>query len=163
MVLALFEGLELSKGLREAIPFLNHIVTDNPELGNQNILDLAREAGLRFTDGPARVIVNQIKSDIKAFQLFNVEALDELPSLRSFGKIDSPLTKNYSFGVKITGYNSLTGERETRNITVVSNELLTPAQIYADALNLPNDKPGSSILSNSVMTIVNAKKSKYAP
>ncbi len=161
MVFALLEALGVTKGLREALPFLEHIVTDNPELSARAILGMARDAGLRFTDAPAFNIVAQLKANLNAKELFNLTAFDELPKFTSLERAVTPLAKNYSFLVKITGYNALTGERENRHISVVSDNLLTPADIIKSALNIPNQSPGSSVLSNATVSIVSGKVSPF--
>lgn len=161
MVLALIEALGVTKGLREAIPFLEGIVTRNPELSARAVIEAAREAGLRFSDGPAFNIISQLKSNLDAKELFGLTDLDELPDLHAFGLSDSPMTRNYQFMVSIRGYNPLTGEREERFISIMSDSILSPAQVIETALALPKDSPGSQWLSNATVTVESAKKSPY--
>lgn len=163
MPLSLLADIAITKGLREALPFLEHLVGLDPEASARSILSAARAVGLSFSDGPAFNVVAQIKANIASVSRLNALGPDELPDIAELVRTEAPLKKNYAFVVKITGYNANTGEREERGVTVVSDELLTLNQVFSDASSLPTETPGSSPLANSTLELVRMYASPYAP
>lgn len=163
MVLAVLADILVTKGLREALPFITGLVEATPEASARSILTAARAAGLSFSNQPAFNLVAQLKANLSIREKFKLTAFDQLPSLDSLEKAVSPLSKNYSFLVKITGFNSATGERERRFVTVVSDSLLSPESILRTANSLPTGNPGSQVLSNQTVSIESASISPFAP
>ncbi len=162
MAISLIEDLLVTKGLREALPFLQAFVEETPEASARSILAAAREAGLSFSNQPAFNIIAQLKANLDIRERFKLTDFTQLPSVDSLEKAITPLSKNYSFLVRITGFNSTTGERERRFVTVVSDNLLTPEQVLMTANNLPTGTPGSQILGNSTVSIQSAMVSPLA-
>lgn len=162
MALGLLEDIAVTQGLREALPFLSSLVEASPDLSARAILGAARAIGLSFSDAPAFNIVAQLKANISIRDQFNLTSFTSLPSIDSLERSVAPLSKNYSFLVSITGFNGVTGEREQRHVTVVSDTLLTPEQILETAINIPSGNPGSQLLSNATVNIERGTVSPFA-
>lgn len=162
MVLGLLSAIAVTKGLREALPFLTGLVEADPTLSARSIIAAARAAGLSFQDAPAFNIISQLKANLDIREAFHLTDFTSLPDINSLERAVSPLSKNYSFLASITGYNSVTGARERRLVTVVSDTLLTPEQIFETVLSLPSGTPGSQILSNATVNIESGKVSPFA-
>ena len=163
MVVSLLRSIGASRGLREALPFLEGIVARNPGITVQGALNQAREAGLRFTDTPARVVVNQLKANLEAVRKFRTADLDKLPPDSAFGVSVGLLNKNYSYGFEIRGFNEALGERVTRNVTVVSNRKLSYNEAEEMALSRFDDIPGSGNLANQSIRSTHILRSRLAP
>lgn len=153
MALGLLADIAVTKGLREALPYLTHLVEADPNASARSILTAARSLGLSFTDAPAFNIVSQLKANLSIRDKFRTTDFTSLPSIDSLERAVSPLSKNYSFLVSITGFNGVTGARERRHVTVVSDTLLTPEQVLETALAIPSGQPGSQLLGNATVNI----------
>lgn len=162
MALELLEDLVLTKGLKQAIPFLTGIVEANANLTNKAILDIARTAGLSFRDSVAGRVVTQLKADFDIMSRFRLGSLDELPDLRDLITSKDPLSKNYAFLAQVTGTHPETGGRITRNFYITSDTLLTPAQVQSIALGLPGDDGQGYELMNATVNVTRGIKSRYA-
>lgn len=151
MVNPLLDALANTRGLRQALPFLTKIVQATPELSNAAIMASARAAGLHFENVGVGVVLNQLKANVNIAQQFRVASLDQIPSLDTLGQALTPLKKNYSFIARIAGFNPLTGLRETTHVTVVSDTLMTPADIQAAALRFGDTgQSGAGLINRSV-------------
>lgn len=153
MAFGLLEDLAVTKGLREALPYLTSLVEAEPALSARSIISTLRSQGLSFGDAGAFNIISQLKANLDVRELFQTTDLTSLPEIESLERAVSPLSKNYSFLVSIKGFNGVTGERETRHVTIVSDTLLTPEQILTTAQSLPSGAPGSQVLGNSTISI----------
>lgn len=139
----------ITKGLREALPFLTYLVEANPTASARSIIADARASGLSFTDTGAFRVIGQLKANLDARRLFGLLDDNELPEPETLGVALGDLRKNYSFAVEIVGLNRASGERETRHVTIVSDDLLTPNQILETAIQLPTHVGGSMGLENA--------------
>lgn len=162
MLTELLAELASTKGLREALPYFAKAVEAAPTLSATEIIAEARGAGLSFRDSGAFNIISQLKANVATRLAFKLTAFDELPSTSALETAVTPLSKDYSFLVSIRGLNQVTGEREKRFVTVVSDELLTPEQILETALGIPTGAPGSQSLINQTVTIESGKISPLA-
>jgi hypothetical protein len=162
MAIPLIRTIGFTKGLREALPFINSLVKRNPIATTESILAAARDAGLRFTNAPARQLVTQLKNNADLLKRFKVRSLDAIPPDAAFGLGEAPLKKNYAYQWSITGYNAFTGERETRYVTVASNKRLSFNDAYESMLGAPDRTPGSQVLSNTTYELEGALRSPLA-
>lgn len=159
MAIALIRTIGFTKGLREALPFFNSIVSKNPAASVTSILDAARGAGLRFTNQPARILVQQLKNNADLLKRFKVRDVFQTPPDRAYGVAETELDKNYSYRWAINGYNPFTGERETRYVTVVSDRRLSINASYEQMLKAPDRNPGSQVLTNATYDLEAALRS----
>ncbi len=158
----LFGAIELTKGLREALPFFEHIIEQSPLASATHVIELARDAGLSFRDSGAFNIISQLKSNASLKAAFKLTSFDSLPDPNTLGIAITPLRKDYSYLVSIKGLNEVTGARERRFVTIVSDDLLSPAQIFKAAMGLPTGQEGSQLLRNQTVTLESALKSPLA-
>jgi len=143
----------LTKGLRAALPFIESIVNRDPGLSARDVINAARAAGLSFRDAGAFQVIGQLKANVAVRERFRLTDFNGLPSLDSLERALTPLRKDYSFLVRISGFNRASGSREQRFVTVVSDNLLSPAEILQSALKAPSETPGSSPLENATVSI----------
>lgn len=159
---ALALGLTLTKGLREALPFLDSLIDEEPELSARAIIRMLRSQGLGFRDSDAFALIGQLKSNLNARKLFKLTGLDDIPSLDTLEKAVTPLGKDFSFLVKISGFDRNLGERVNRFVTVVSDTLLSLNEILDIAAQAPQGKEGSEALINSRSEVISGKRSPLA-
>lgn len=162
MAIPLLRAIGFTKGLREALPFFEGLVTSNPAASATSILRAARDAGLSFRDGPAFQLISQLKKNRDLLERFKISDPDDVPRVDQLGEDAAPLKRNYAYVASITGFNSATGEREVRHVTVVSDELLSINQIEQSVRDLPRDRPGSQTLSNTTFDLERAVRSPLA-
>lgn len=159
MAIPLIDAIGFTKGLREALPFLDAIVKRNPVAATEHILAAAREAGLKFTNQPARQLVKQLKENADILKRFKVRSPNSPPPDSAFGIGATPLEKNYAYQWRIDGYNHFTGERESRFVTVSSNKRLSINEAFQTMLAAPDRTPGSQVLSNNTYALEGALRS----
>lgn len=162
MVLPLISRIGVTKGLREALPFITSLVESNPTMSARAILVAARDAGLSFRDGPALNVVAQLKANLDIARRFRGIDFNDVPRDSDFEVAVTPLKKDYSYIVQITGLNPATGERERRTVAIASDNALSPESVLESALDLPRDRPGSQGLINTTYNITHAYISPLA-
>ncbi len=162
MAIPLLQLVAVTKGLREALPFLEGLVARNPAASATSILKVARDAGLSFRDAPAFQLVGQLKSNLQTLSRLRLTDFAQVPSDEELEVAVTPLRKNYSYLVGIQGTNPLTGGRERRFVTVVSDNSLSPNEVFQTALEAPSGREGSQILNNQRLSLDSAKISPLA-
>lgn len=157
MVVPFLARAGVTAGLREALPFLEGLVSRNPAASIDSILRAGRDAGLRYPNDIARSLVRQLRDNFDIRARLNVKDFDKVIPEGSMEVATTKLRRDYSYLVRIRGLDEETGRRETRDIYVSSDMLLTPNEIFDTAASLNDERPGSAPLVDSNMTIVAAK------
>ena len=115
----------VTSGLSNAVPYIEHWASLG--LGSNEIIRRSQSLGFKMQRQAALRVIKQIKNITQArgyiARVGNDRPLD--PGRIPFSL--TPIRRNYSYKVRITGEHTMSGERMTRYVTVTSDELLTKA------------------------------------
>lgn len=157
MVVPLLSRSLVTKGLREALPFLEGLVARNPKTSIDGILAAGRNAGLTYPNEQARSLVRQLKANLDIRNLLKVKDFDKTIPESSMEIATTKLRRDYSYLVRIRGLDESAGIRVEREVYVSSDMLLTPNEIFETVEGMENQGFGSDPLKDPSMTIIAAK------
>ena len=122
---------ELTKGVREALPFLTHLVTSPENLSKNEMLRRLSDAGLGINRAQGLKVIGQLQAADRAGVYLREYSAADLPVFGDLAKAVTPLLRNFAYLIRARYYLPSTGETLERFITYSTNTLITKDQALA--------------------------------
>ena len=152
---SVFEGA--TAGVREALPFIDHLARQ--ALPANEIIRQVRAAGLTVRRAAALEAIRTIKGVIAGGRYIQAVRNDFLPNPDRVPTAATLIRRNYSYKVRVRGFDPQTGDPVERHISITTDTLMSKNDVYniaADTLASDHENYG---VTNYQLTVVELKKS----
>lgn len=137
-------GAYASKTIRTATPFIVHGVSAG--LSANSILSSLQAGGLGVRRSTGLNMIRNLRKQYGAPGLVKGVKPGLFPEPERYGIAAYPTKRKFTYVMKVTGYNPVTGLSDVQHVNVVSDDTLTLAELEETAIDLTSEGQSAGTL-----------------